>query len=182
MTLDSSGTGKTRIWIDLWIARIGSAIAWFFFLTWTLAGIVGITELLNGEAKDHLDHWMPLICFGIAALHFILIRSFRKTRSLIGDFRLYSSVFSGSETKSVSEIAKKIHADPSVIRERLQEMCRRGYFSGHFDFPEEKMVFADVSPSVLQCPGCGATNKIMKNGDCCIYCGSPMRIPAGKEK
>ncbi len=177
MASNDSGTKKTRIIIDLWIARIGSYFAWFWFAVWALAGTVSVSELVSGEAKDSLDWFMPVICFGVAALNFLLIRSFRRTKALIADFRLYSSVWSGSGSKSVREVARKLKKDPDRIRERILEMCRRGYYSGQFDFNEQAIVFDEsvTGPSIRQCPGCGATNAVQKNGDKCIYCGSPLK-------
>ena len=175
MAPKDNGTKKTRILIDLWVSRIGSYFAWFWFTVWALVGIVGISELISGEAKEPLDYFMPLICFGIAALNFLMIRSCRRTKALISDFRLYSSVWSGSGKKSIQELAQKLKKDPDSIRDRILEMCRRGYYSGTFDFSEQTIVFEKAGPSIRQCPGCGATNAVQKNGDKCLYCGSPLK-------
>ena len=177
MASNENGTKKTRIIIDLWIARIGSYFAWFWLAVWVLAGITGISDLISGEAKDSMDWFIPFICLGIAALNFLMVRSFRRTKALIADFRLYSSVWSGSGSKSVRDVATKLKKDPELIRERILEMCRRGYYSGQFDFNEQAVVFNDAvtGPSIRQCPGCGATNTVQKTGDKCVYCGSPLK-------
>ena len=179
--MNKKQTQGARVWIDLWISRIGSVIVWFFFAFWLLIALVGVAELLDLKKKESLDYFMPLICFGIALLHFFLIRSFRKTKALIRDFRMFSSVFSKSSTKSIRDIEEALHADPEWIRNRLIEMCSRGYFHGHFDFSEQRIILSASGPSVIQCPGCGATNAVSKNGDCCIYCGSPLVYSCSRE-
>ena len=163
--------------MDLWIARIGAVWVWFWFVLWILVGIVGITEIVGGKETEPLDYAMPFICFGLAVVHIPLIRSFRRTKELVSDFRLYSSVFSGAGEKNVDVICRSCGTDSQTVQKRIQEMCRRGYFTGHFDLSEQTLVFDNLGDEayVLQCPGCGALNAIRKNGDCCTYCGSPLK-------
>lgn len=172
---------RKRVWIDLWIARIGSVIAWFWLVVWALAGTVAVADLLSGQRKDSLDLFMPFICFGIAALHILLIRSFRRTKSLVGDFQLFASVLSRSDKKTVQSIAKALKKDPEWTRGRILEMCRRGYFTGQFDYTEEKIVFENVGKetTVIQCPGCGARNAVSRTGEKCVYCSAPLFITVG---
>ena len=63
---------KTRIILDIWIARIGSAFGWVCLVFWAMMGLVGLADL--GTAKDNIDRIMPFICIGLAALHYLLIR------------------------------------------------------------------------------------------------------------
>ena len=175
--MKQTGRRKIRVWVDLWIARIGAVWVWFWFVLWILVGIVGITEIVGGKETEPLDYAMPFICFGLAVVHIPLIRSFRRTKELVADFRLYSSAFSGAGEKNVDVICRSCGTDSQTVQKRIQEMCRRGYFTGHFDLSEQTLVFDNLGDEayVLQCPGCGAPNAIRKNGDCCTYCGSPLK-------
>ena len=88
---------KTRVVLDIWIARLGSVFGWIFLVFWTMMGAVGLAEL--GSAEDATHRVMPFVCLGLAALHYLLIRAMRKTKDLVGDFRLYSSVLAQDPDK-----------------------------------------------------------------------------------
>ena len=171
-------TKKSRIIFDSWIARIGSYTGWFWLAVWTLGGIVGLVDLFSGKTNDSVDIAMPFVSFGIASLNILLIRSSRRTKLLIQDYRLFSSVISDTGKKSVHEIAAKLKKDPEWIRERIQLMYRRGYFSGPFEFSDQKTEIDKnpaATPYITKCPGCGAANSIRESGDRCVYCGSPLK-------
>ena len=136
-------------------------------------GIVGLADL--GDAKDGTDLVMPFVCLGLAALHYLLIRAMKKTKALVGDFRLYSSVLAQDPNKDITGIAKALQIPQEQVMRRLQEMCRRGYFSGHINFQAQRMELDPVRDlSVEHCPGCGATTAISRTGDTCRYCGAPL--------
>lgn len=165
---------KKRVILDIWIARIGSAFGWIFLVLWTMMGAVGLAEL--GEAKDSTHRVMPFVCLGLAALHYLLIRRMRDTRKLVEDFRLYSSVLAQDPEKEITGIAEALKIPQETVMRRLQEMCRRGYFSGHINFNTRRMELGQGKGlSVEQCPGCGATTAISSTGDVCRYCGTPLR-------
>ena len=56
-----------RIVCDTWLACIGSFNAWFWLILWTLMGIVGLGDWMNGKAADTVDKVMPFVSFGFAA-------------------------------------------------------------------------------------------------------------------
>jgi len=165
---------SVRATLDVWIARIGTAFGWFWFVIWILTGVVGIAELFDAKRmKDSLDYAMPAICFGLAALHFLLIRASRKTRELVSDFNYYASVL--AKDKSISALCRQIKQPRELVEEKLAQMCRRGYFKGRVD--GDRLVLAAVNEAyAARCPGCGATTKIYKNGDICRYCGNPLTV------
>ena len=164
---------KTRIILDIWIARIGTVFGWILLVFWALMGIVGLTKL--PEAENNVDVVMPFICLGLAALHFLLLRAMKRTRELIADFRLYSAVLAQDPDKKIAGIADTLKIPQEQVTRRLQEMCRRGYFSGHIDFREQRMDLNAVQDlSVEHCPGCGAVTAIGRTGDTCRYCGAPL--------
>ncbi len=172
---------KTRIILDIWIARIGSAFGWVCLVFWAMMGLVGLADL--GTAKDNIDRIMPFICIGLAALHYLLIRKMKSTKELVKDFRLYSSVLAQDPDKQIPGIAEALKIPQETVMRRLQEMCRRGYFSGHINFSMQRM---DLDPglglSVEHCPGCGATTAISHTGDVCRYCGAPLVRTDKKER
>ena len=164
---------KTRVVLDIWIARIGAVIGWIFLVFWALMGIVGLAEL--GSAEDATHRVMPFVCLGLAALHYLLIRAMRKTKDLVGDFRLYSSVLAQDPDKEIAGIANALKIPQEQVTRRMQEMCRRGYFSGHINFKAQRMEMDPVAGlSVAHCPGCGAATAISRTGDTCRYCGAPL--------
>ncbi len=166
-------TRKYRIIIDIWVARIGSAFGWICLVFWALIGAVGIGEL--PEAKDGVSVAMPFICFGLAAVHWLLVRAARNTRRLVGDFRLYSSVLARDPEKNIGGIAKALKIPEEQVMKRLQAMCRRGYFNGHINFMTKRMEMNTGEDfSVEHCPGCGAATAIIRTGDVCRYCGAPL--------
>ena len=165
---------KTRVILDIWLARIGSVFSWIFLVFWAIMGAVGLAEL--GEAKDGVHRVMPFVCLGLAALHWQLIRKARNTGKLVEDFRLYSSVLAQDPEKEISGIAEALKIPQETVMRRLQEMCRRGYFSGHINFQTRQMVLEPESGlSIEHCPGCGATTAISSAGDVCRYCGTPLK-------
>ena len=164
---------KTRVVLDIWIARLGSAFGWIFLVFWTMMGAVGLAEL--GSAEDATHRVMPFVCLGLAALHYLLIRAMRKTKDLVGDFRLYSSVLAQDPDKEISGIANALKIPQEQVTRRMQEMCRRGYFNGHINFKAQRMELDPGSVSVEHCPGCGAVTAINRTGDCCRYCGAPLK-------
>ena len=163
---------KTRVVLDIWIARLGSVFGWIFLVFWTMMGVVGLAEL--GSAPDTTHRVMPFVCLGLAALHYLLIRAMRKTKDLVGDFRLYSSVLAQDPDKEIAGIANALKIPQEQVTRRMQEMCRRGYFNGHIDFKAQRMELDHGPVSVEHCPGCGATTAISRTGDTCRYCDAPL--------
>ena len=167
-----------RATLDIWIARIGTAFGWFWFVLWILTGIVGITELFEADRmKKSLDYAMPIICFGLAAVHFLLIRASKKTRELVSDFNYYASIL--AKNKSVSALCQQVKKPREVVEEKLAQMCRRGYFKGRVE--GDRLVLDTVHEAyAARCPGCGATTSIYKNGDVCRYCGNPLTVSSAE--
>ena len=165
---------KTRIIVDTWIARIGSIFGWCCLVFWAVPAIVGLAEL--PEAKRSVDYAAPIICLGLAAVHWLLIRAMKRTKELVKDFRLYSSVLAQDPEKSIPGIAEALKLPEEQVMNRLQAMCRRGYFSGHINFRTKQMeLYTNQGFSVEHCPGCGATTAISRTGDSCRYCGAPLK-------
>ena len=165
---------KIRIILDTWIARIGSVFGWICLVFWALIGAVGLAELPG--AKDRMDVVAPFICIGLAVVHYLLIRAMRKTKKLVEDFRLYSSVLARDPDKEIDGIADALKIPQEQVMDRLQAMCRRGYFSGHINFAARRMELEPARGfSVEHCPGCGATTAISRTGDTCRYCGAPLK-------
>ena len=114
---------KTRIILDTWIARIGSIFGWCCLVFWAVPAIVGLAEL--PEAKRSVDYAAPVICLGLAAVHWLLIRAMKRTKELVKDFRLYSSVLAQDPDKSIPGIAEALKLPEEQVMNRLQAMCRR---------------------------------------------------------
>lgn len=168
-----------RIVCDTWLARIGSFNAWFWLILWTLMGIVGLGDWMNGKAADTVDKVMPFVSFGFAAANILLLLASRKTKRLIKDFRLYGPVLAHEPDKSVPQLAAALNKPLVEVKSQLIEMCRRGYFNGYLDHQRQQLVFAAQPSSPLHvryCPGCGAKNAIKKTGDACRYCGAPLNV------
>ena len=167
------GKGKTRVVFDTWIARLGSVFGWICLVFWALMAAAGFARL--GEARDGMDRALPFICLGLAAVHYLLIRAMRKTKELVEDFRLYSSVLAQDPDKEIAGITETLKIPQEQVMRRLQEMCRRGYFDGHINFRTQRMELnAAKGVSVERCPGCGAATAVSRTGDVCRYCGAPL--------
>ncbi len=167
-----------RILADTWLARLGSVFAWFWLVLWTLIGIVGLDDLINGSAGDTVSRVMPFVSFGFAAANVPLLLAARKTKRLVRNFRLYCPVLAHEPDKSLPQLAAALNRPLSETENQLSEMCRRGYFNGYLDHQKQRLVFPDVQPQVhvRSCPGCGAKNAIEKSGEICRYCGSPLNV------
>ena len=164
---------KVRATLDIWIARIGTAFGWFWGVLYALVAAVGLAELPG--AKDRMDRVMPFVCIGLAAVHFLIVRASRRTRKLVGDFRLYAAVL--AKNKSISAMSEEVKEPREEVEKKLAAMCRRGYFRGRVDRQQDCMVLSESGEAfAARCPGCGATTKIYKTGDCCRYCGNPLVI------
>ena len=175
---------KIRIILDTWIARIGAVFGWICLVFWAMMGLMGLVEM--AEAKDDASIAATLVCIGLAAVHWLLIRAMRNTKELVQDFRLYSSVLAQDPDKEIDGIAEALKIPEEQVMKRLQAMCRRGYFSGHINFAARRMELEPVRGlSVEHCPGCGATTAISRTGDTCRYCGAPLKrtdAETGKER
>ena len=169
-----------RIQCDIWLARIGSAFAWFWLVIWVLIGMVGLGDLMNGKSAETVDKVMPFVSFGFAAANVPLLLASRKTKRLIKDFRLYCPVLAHEPDKSISQLAAALNKPLEEVKGQLTEMCRRGYFNGYLDHQKQRLVFVQAQMEsqihILYCPGCGAKNAIRKTGDCCRYCGAPLTL------
>ena len=170
---------KYRAGADIWIARIGTAFGWFWGVLYALVAVVGFCELPS--AKDNLDVAMPFICLGLAAVHFLMVRAARKTRSLVGDFRYYSRQL--AKDRSVASLCEKVKEPREEVERKLKEMCRRGYFRGHLDPDSGRLELEHTGEAfAARCPGCGATTRIYKTGDACRYCGNPLTAGDAPER
>ena len=164
---------RYRAIIDMWIARIGTVFGWFWFVIYGMVTIVSVAELF--DAKESLDYAMPLICAGLTAVHFLIIRGSKKTRELVSDFQYYAQLM--TKNKSIDALAKRVREPKVEVEKKLREMCRRGYFHGRIDFEHDCMVLTNPGIAcAARCPGCGATTAIYKDGDLCRYCGNPLTV------
>ena len=173
-----------RITLDLWLARFGSVFGWVWMIFWIVPGVYGLFEVILGKAETTADFVMPWICFGLAFPHYLIIRSARKTRALIADFRVYCAVFAQEPDKSIPEAAKALKEPVETVFRQLKEMCGRGYFNGYIDHRTQRMVFPGCEQeqtgggvTVVHCPGCGAPNAVSSGGGACRYCDAPLFAP-----
>ena len=170
----------SRIRRDRWFSRLGRVFSWAGLIFWAMIGLVGLGKVLSGEAADSIDHVMIWVCAGLAGLHLWLLCRAYRIKGLLRDFRLYCAVFAREPDKSIPELAAALNLSPEKAEQRLNAMCRRGYFNGYVDHQRQRMLFhtgqAQQGVLVAYCPGCGARNTLEKNGDACLYCGSPLQI------
>ena len=143
-----------------------------------MMGLVGLADIIGGKAKDSTDIIMPFVCIALAAVHFLLLRSCRKTKALVHDFRLYCSALAQIPDHSVTEMASILGVPADTAAKKLQEMCRRGYFNGYMDHKKQRMIFngafSETQLNVVYCPGCGARNAVSSAGGNCRYCDAPL--------
>lgn len=169
---------NARATIDIWIARIGTAFGWLWFVVYALVTIVGFCELPS--AKDTTDRVMPFVSLGLAAAHFLIIHVSKRTRKLVSDFRYYAVLL--AQNKSISALSKQVKEPKEDVEQKLIKMCRRGYFKGYPDFGNDCLKFTSVAtPYAARCSGCGATTRIFKAGDVCRYCGNPLSVRSESE-
>ncbi len=162
---------RFRATLDIWIARIGTVFGWFWGILYVLVAVVGFAEL--NEAKDTTDRVMPFLCIGLAAVHFLIVWASKRTRKLVTDFRYYAAIL--AKDKSISALSEKVKEPRENVERKLIMMCKRGYFKGRVDDGLDRMVLSGGGEAfAARCPGCGATTKIFKTGDCCRYCGNPL--------
>ena len=113
-------------------------------------------------------------CGRLTAIHYLLIRTAKGTRSLVGDFRYYAQIL--AKNKSLSALSEETGEDPEDVKKKLRTMCKRGYFKGHIDLQQDRMVLeSSKGEYAARCPGCGATTRIRKTGGTCRYCGNPLQ-------
>ena len=169
-----------RVRLDTFLAHAGRLIGWVGVIFWGALGVYGISEALSGQAQGSVDGVMGTICLILAALHGFLIFSASGIRDLIQDFRLYSAALAKDSQKSIVRLAETMNLPLEKVLERLQKMCKRGYFNGYLDYKEQYLSFPSVGAAekkVVFCPGCGARNTIARAGDVCRYCGAPLSKP-----
>lgn len=173
-----------RVRVDQWIARFGTVFAWVWLVFWALMGVMGVGMWVFGQAADATEKILPFFLLGLAALHGLLLRSFRRTRELVLDFDIACSVLAHEPDHAVAPIAKALKVPPEKAMASLQEMCRRGYFNAYLDHAKQELVFytppTPKEPQVVFCPGCGARSAIAVPGEPCPYCGAPLALNAKK--
>ena len=108
-----------RIQCDIWLARIGSAFAWFWLVLWVLIGMVGLGDLMNGKSAETVDKVMPFVSFGFAAANMPLLLASRKTKRLIKDFRLYCPVLAHEPDKSIPQLAAALNKPLEEVKGQL---------------------------------------------------------------
>ena len=168
----------SRVLRDQWFVRVGRVFAWTWAVFWALIGLVGLGELLTGRAENSTDVIMPFICLALAGLHIWLIVLIRRIHGLLQDFRLYCAVFAREPDKSIPDLAASLNLPEQAVMDRLQRMCRRGYFNGYIDYRLQRMIFdaPREQSQVVYCPGCGARSVISRQGAACPYCGAPLQL------
>ena len=131
----------------------------------------------------HMSHAFPIISGLLAAAHYLLIRTAKRTRSLVQEFRLYARFLAGN--KSVNALCAAVGQSRETVLRNLMTMCRRGYIKGHIDPEADEVVLEgqidrETDQAVpgaaavpVRCPGCGAMNRA---GDKCRYCGKMSTI------
>ena len=183
MNMVNSQQNRFRIFLDTWLARIGGVFGWIWLIFWIVPGVYGMAEIIAGKADRTVDYVMPWVCLAFAFLGILLIRSARKTKALIADFRLYCAVFAHSPEKSIPALAETLNLPADEAMNNLQAMCRRGYFNGYIDHTCRQMRFTHSALSqpaapqplaVISCPGCGARNTVARSGETCRYCDAPL--------
>ena len=173
-----------RVRVDQWIARFGTVFAWVWLVFWALMGVTGVGMWVFGQTEDATERILPYFFLGLAGLHWLLVRAFRYTRDLILDFDVSCAVRAHESDNSVSAIAKALKISDQEAMDRLQRMCRRGYFSAYVDRAKQQLVFytppTPQAPQGVFCPGCGARSAITRHGEPCPYCGAPLAIETPK--
>jgi len=167
-----------RVRLDTFLACAGRIVGWIGALFWGVIGIVGLSEYLHGDAVQPVHRAMLFVCLILTGLHVWLILSSSGIRDLIRDFRLYSAMLAKDEEKSVLRLSQRIHLPLESVLQKLQKMCRRGYFNGYLDHQDQCLYFPDGTEQdrqVVYCPGCGARNALSRSVGTCRYCGAPLR-------
>jgi len=132
------------------------------------------------------------IMFILAALGILLIVFSRKRKKLINDFKTYVQRLSVDPTGSIGSLAEGLGTSQDVVKNNLNMMIKKRYFSNaYIDTENNRVVFSVVSeqqqtnaPKASQsnieyitvtCKSCGGINKVIKGtvGEC-DYCGSPL--------
>jgi len=170
---------RFRVRLDTFLAHAGKALGWIGAVFWGVIGLVGLSEMLFGGADRPIDRVMPFICLGLAALHGLLIWSASGMKELIRDFRLYSAALARDADKSILGLSQRLGLPLETVLQRLQKMCRRGYFNGFLNLRDQCLCLhtdEPLSQQVVYCPGCGAGNAVSRAGGVCRYCGSPLSV------
>ena len=164
--------------MDTWLARVLRVTGWVGAVFWGIIGLVGLGQMITGETQiSGAGIAMPLICALLAFLNGRMILYAKQMSALIKDFRLYCAVFAREPDKSIADLALALNTPVDTAMDRLQSMCRRGYFNGFIDFQQKRMQFAadpTLDTQVVTCPGCGASGAVTRPGQPCRYCGSPL--------
>ena len=170
---------RSRVIMDTWLVRVSRIIAWAWLVLWLAMGLVGLGDLISGKKTETVDHVMPFVCLFVAVLHILWLRHMGKTSALLRDFRLYCAVFAKEPEKSISDLSLALNRPIDEVMNRLQAMCRRGYFNGYIDHQRQCMQFsgeAGAAAHAVYCPGCGAPGVAQASGGVCRYCGAPLHL------
>jgi len=153
--------------------------------------LFGITLIASiGDKKAGAG--ITITMFVITALGVLLIVFSRKRKKLINDFKTYVQRLSADPTGSINNLAAGLGTSQDVVKNNLNMMIKKRYFSNaYIDTENNRVVFSVVSeqqqtnaPKASQsnieyitvtCKSCGGINKVIKGtvGEC-DYCGSPL--------
>lgn len=180
-------TSKAKVTaVTLWgklLSIIGYVII-IFYLIGFFALITDSTEPLDGS------DWTVLIVlmFIFIGVGLLLIIPGYKIKKRLKRFRTYVAIISSEHITSIDLIALKLNQSIDFVRNDLQKMIDKKYFTNaYIDKENNEIVIAGLNFNatdaereitnleVVQCKSCGAMNtKQTGSAAQCQYCGSPI--------
>lgn len=175
-------TSKAKVTaVALW-GKLLSIIGYIIIIFYLIGFFANICN--TDIEHDFLVLFILLVVFAGISLLFIIPGW--KIKKGLKRFRSYVHIISAEHTTSIDLIALKLNQSVDFIRNDLQKMIDKKYFTNaYIDKENNEIVIVGLSsdtsdeertienPEVIQCKSCGAMNtKQMGSVAQCQYCGS----------
>ena len=172
----------------------------FGWILATINGLFASVGCASSGLKEAVDVTMVIFFSIIAILGVCLIVAGNKKIKLIKTFYDYSSRLAADSSKSIESLASATGVTVAVATKNISEMIASNFFPDcYLDAQQNKLIFPGTEAHkiltnskeksatqnsdfiILQCKGCGATNKLAVGtvGEC-EYCGSKITEKEGK--
>lgn len=166
---------------------------------WPNAVLFGIILLFSfATIRQPSDVSLSIFCLVLTAGAILLIVLGVKNIKLIKTFQNYSARLTTDPAKSLDSLAASMGVAVEIVTKNITSMLKHGLFPDTFiDKKTKCLVYANnqqplqqplqqavpdtasipVSNVIVQCRGCGATNKIVRGSvEECDFCGSPISM------
>ncbi len=145
------------------------------------------------DLENDPQFWTTLtISLGMLVIGLVLLLYNFKSKSLYREFIQYIRILKNDESGTISNIADAIGKTPQHTIEDLEKMIKKSILTDtYIDYSMRRLVgpivganvvrrsnkktkLEPIAERIVMCSGCGAKNRLVRAGQTCSYCDSPL--------